>query len=365
MHVELWLLPFTASQCVATVELQFPELPQHRRLCMSSEVGSNTFNKRYRCSCTNVVRCSYRCTRRPFAKVRNLQRCATQLQKHMLLNWPLVQLLDDRNPFYFLFGFLNSQEPRPPWLLMTECTFISPCGGRGPQDVVNSMLKASTDDLHWHVHPVPFGQVSSPVLTVGVLRGVPTQGDPATIIAAESRIECYNPAISIFPAAMPPAIWNAGAATGRWNPYDLCFRPETMGADYRGTINVSFSGAACQKWVQPNHEVTPRAAYLHLLSLCLPLHSPTEASGIGGCARAYHAVMKYVELMFHHVSPTANTNACSCTRSHRAGIVIAGHSETQTRKIYQERVRGYMPVLLQLRSSHVGLSNRCACRVTQ
>lgn len=161
-------------------------------------------------------------------------------------------MIDDHNPFFFLFGYLNNAS-----LLYTDCTFYSPCGGRGPRDLVNTIHAASSSDTR--LEPAIASQVESQVLYVDALQAPPVDGFPNSLIGAVgSTIQCFDPSTHLFAPTQPPEIWRPEAIGAEAIESDSCQRPETLGADYRGTVQTTTSGVPCAQWGDQRFDVRGR-----------------------------------------------------------------------------------------------------------
>jgi hypothetical protein len=152
-----------------------------------------------------------------------------------------VQMVDDRNPHIFLFGAINAVS-----VTCRNCTLLSPCGGRGPEHL-HKRLQAA----------YPFSPAVRPNktrvangLSYDAFMRIPITGAPAgaVILLLNTDIICYDPATRPFAPTTAPKLWQTGSAATAVRAQDTCQHPETLGADYRGTVNQTKNGQRCQAW---------------------------------------------------------------------------------------------------------------------
>jgi hypothetical protein len=154
-----------------------------------------------------------------------------------------VQIINDQNPQFFLFGALSAVT-----LTFQRCELLSPCGGRG-QDHMNRALAAAFPGTP-AVLQGTLGNSSG--ITYDAFTGIPFQGytaapEDASMELLNTTVICYDPP-GPFAPLQEPGIWTAGASTATSAQFGLCQRPETLGADYRGKHAAAASGSPCTEW---------------------------------------------------------------------------------------------------------------------
>lgn len=167
-----------------------------------------------------------------------------------------VQIVDDLNPYFFLFGVLRGVS-----IAYRSCTLLSQCGGKGPTDGPAWMDQKFQEEFPLATRVIPRNQNNTDSFVYNALSKIPIPGAPQTAniqLLNGTKITCYS-LPGPYPRNVAPALWDANAATttvGNDDP-DACQRPETLGADYRGTGSQTISGAPCANWNTASPLVRP------------------------------------------------------------------------------------------------------------
>jgi hypothetical protein len=166
----------------------------------------------------------------------------------------LVQIVDDLNPHFFLFGVLRGVT-----IAYRNCTLLSQCGGKGRADGPEWMDQQFRKEFPLATRVYPKVQDVTGSFKYDALSKIPIPGAPATAniqLLNITRIACYD-LPGPYARNVSPEIWNPGSSSIkiRNDVPDACQRQETLGADYRGLINRTVNGAECEKWNAPSPSV--------------------------------------------------------------------------------------------------------------
>ena len=145
-----------------------------------------------------------------------------------------MQIVDDLNPHFFLFGVLRGVS-----IAYRSCTLLSQCGGKGASDGPAWMDETLDNNFPLATRVVPNDQDVADSFVYNALSKIPIPGAPSSAniqLLNNTKITCYD-LPGPFARRAAPTIWSQGSASTQIRIGDACQRLETLGADYRGTVN--------------------------------------------------------------------------------------------------------------------------------